>query len=88
MRYGQHSSWADAQEAHYHATLHEQDCIDHHCEQMVQDWLDGHVILGRRGVDAQDEFGSLEKAADALVQDYMKDLEREAAECWAESKIY
>lgn len=88
MRPGQHTAWADAQEAQYHADLHEQDCIDHYCEQMVADWLDGYVLLGRRSVDALDEFGSLDAAADALVQDYMKDLEREAAECRAEAHAH
>lgn len=86
MRPGQHTTWADAQEAAYHAGLHEQDRIDHICEQMVSDWLDGYVILGRRGADAQDEFGSLEAAANALVQGYMDEIEKEAAEYWAESK--
>jgi hypothetical protein len=67
MRTGQHTAWADAQEAQYHAVLHEQDRAEHFATQMVADWLDGYVLLGRRSVDAHDEFGSLAKAADAIA---------------------
>lgn len=68
-------------DAAYDRMLCEEDHRQATKEQMVQDWLDGYVLLGRRGVDAVDEFGTLSQAADRLVDQYLQKLAEEAAQC-------
>lgn len=67
-------------DAMHERELEEHERLEYLKEQMIKDWFEGYVILGRRSVDAMDEFGSLKKAATTLVRRYDKALQAEAAD--------